>query len=259
MQQYPKALGFAALRYAERDAQAIYDVLIDPERGGFDPGRVKLLTTAAKEFDKLPTRGNILAAINLLARWARADPDNPPDTVVVYFSGHGMEVEGTSYLVPADASSDDLENTAIPLETVWDRLDECGAKKQITIIDACRSQAMPGKAGGDAQSVAFARALEEFARAKGRVVLASCSADQASYEDEERGHSAFTAVLLEAMRGDADDNSDGVITLSETYEHVSRELRSYRGRRNGAWCSTRASMARSRSGCLWCAVRPGRR
>ena len=231
IQRYSEAKGFAALRYAENDAEAVYRLLVDPARGGYEPSRVKLLTSASNDPEQWPTRGNILATLSLLANWSRTDPTHPPDTILVYFSGHGVEEAGLSYMVPSDATKDDLANTAIALETVRDRLARCGARKQIIIMDACRSQASPGKAGGDQQSIEFARALEEFAKAQGRVVLASCSAQQASYEDDANKHSAFTRFLLDGLQGAADLNRDGVITLTESYEYLSSELRTWAEKR----------------------------
>ena len=231
VQQYSERTGFAPLRYAEKDAQGVYDVLVDQQRGAYEEGRVELLTTAAQEAEAWPTRGNILGALGLLEKWSRADPDHSPDTVIVYFSGHGVEQDGQSYLVPVDAVRTDLANTALPLELVRQKLSLTGAKKQIVIVDACRFDSVPGKAGGEQQSVEFARALEEFARAEGRVVLASCSSNQASYENEERGHSAFTGILLDGLLGAADENADGMITLTESYEYLTRELRSWAEKR----------------------------
>jgi len=231
VQQYSQRTGFAPLRYAEKDAQAFYDVLVDPQRGAYAEGRVKLLTTAAKGPDEQPTRGNILGALELLASWSQAGAQPSPDTVVVYFSGHGVEQDEQSYLIPSDAARTDLDNTALALDLVREKLALSGAKKQIVIVDACRFESVRGKAGGERQSVEFARALEEFARAEGRVVLASCSSNQASYEDEERGHSAFTGILLDGLLGAADDNGDAVITLTESYEYLTRELRSWAEKR----------------------------
>lgn len=230
VQEYPKGTGFALLRYAEEDAQALWELLIDPDRGGYEEGRVKVFTTAGDPA-RQPTRGNILTALGLLEKWSQADPQHPPDTVLVYFSGHGVEQGGKSYLIPSDVDRADLANTALSLDLVREKLAMSGAKKQIIIVDACRFQTTPGKAGGEEQSVEFARALEEFAKAKGRVVLASCSSNQASYEDEERGHSAFTGILLDGLLGAADDNGDGVITLTESYQYLTRELRSWAEKR----------------------------
>jgi len=233
VQRYSEAKGFAPLRFTERDAQAFRDLLVDPQRGGYDESRVKLLTTAAQDPEQLPTRGNILGALRSLVSRAQSDREHPPDTVLVYFSGHGVHKERESYLIPVDAGRDDLAETAVSLEAVRERLNDCGAKKQIVVVDACRSEPV-GKGEGERQSVEFAQALERFARAEGRVVLASCGKDQLSYEDEDRKHSAFTGFLLEGLKGAADADDDGVISIREAHAYASREL--------GAWAEKRGTV-----------------
>jgi uncharacterized caspase-like protein len=62
------------------------------------------------------------------------------DIAVVYYSGHGIEVGGTNYLIPVDAklaSDFDIDDEAIPLERII--LATQSAKKlSLIILDACR-------------------------------------------------------------------------------------------------------------------------
>jgi uncharacterized caspase-like protein/Tol biopolymer transport system component len=232
VQRYSEAKGFASLRYAERDAQAFHDVLVDTQRGGYDEAHVKLFSTAAQDQEQLPVRGNVLAALNQLEEWAGLAPDNTLDTVLVYFSGHGLASGGESYLIPSDASRNDLASTAIGLEDLRSRLERSGAKKQIIILDACRFDTTPGKGTGDRQSIEFARKLETLAEAEGRAVLVSCSENEASYEDDTSRHSAFTTFLLEGLLGNADGNHDGTITVTESHDYTAAGLLS--------WARTRA-------------------
>jgi uncharacterized caspase-like protein len=62
------------------------------------------------------------------------------DIAVVYYSGHGIEVGGTNYLIPVDAklaSDFDIDDEAIPLERIM--LATQSAKKlSLIILDACR-------------------------------------------------------------------------------------------------------------------------
>ena len=63
------------------------------------------------------------------------------ETAVVYFAGHGVEVDGRNYLVPIDASlakSGDVEFEAISLDAV--RSAVAGASKlRVVVLDACRN------------------------------------------------------------------------------------------------------------------------
>jgi hypothetical protein len=62
------------------------------------------------------------------------------DIAVVYYSGHGLEVSGTNYLIPVDAklsSVFDVDDEAVPLDRV---LMATGSAKKLSLIilDACR-------------------------------------------------------------------------------------------------------------------------
>jgi tetratricopeptide (TPR) repeat protein len=63
------------------------------------------------------------------------------DWAVVYYSGHGLEVNGTNYLVPVDAkiaTDRDVQFAAVPLDQVMASVD--GAKKlKLVLLDACRN------------------------------------------------------------------------------------------------------------------------
>ena len=62
------------------------------------------------------------------------------DWAVVYYAGHGIEVDGRNFLIPVDAAlknASDVEDETLPLDRVIARV--AGAKKlQLVILDACR-------------------------------------------------------------------------------------------------------------------------
>ncbi len=62
------------------------------------------------------------------------------DIAVVYYSGHGLEVGGTNYLIPIDAqlaSAFDVDDEAVPLDRVLRATDPV-KKLSLIILDACR-------------------------------------------------------------------------------------------------------------------------
>ncbi|HWV51937.1 caspase family protein [Pseudorhodoplanes sp.] len=62
------------------------------------------------------------------------------DIAVVYFAGHGIEVNGTNYLLPVDAklvSDFDVEDEALSLDRVM-RAIEPAKRLRLVILDACR-------------------------------------------------------------------------------------------------------------------------
>lgn len=63
------------------------------------------------------------------------------DVVLIYFAGHGIEIENTNYLIPVNAtlkSDRDVEFEAIRLDAVVNAVSDTGGLKVI-LVDACRN------------------------------------------------------------------------------------------------------------------------
>ena len=178
------------LDFAKRDAEKMRDWFA---ASGFDS--IYLFTDdsppiddASEPYDSTPT-GNILKRFFRI----RFKPNilNIEDSIWFFFSGHGLRHEGTDYLMPCDADShpEGIEETAIPLNYVTTRLRESGAGDVVIIYDACRNKS---KAGGRGFGTV---------KTKGVITLASCSANERSYEIDapEIQQGSFTYALLEAL------------------------------------------------------------
>jgi len=219
--------GIPFLKYSVPDADAMYNVLTTT--GGFKKENVMLLTDRS---ERKPTLRNIKYALGTwLSRSARKD-----DTVLVYFAGHGapevdtrgLERDGLAkYLIPSDADPDDLFSTAFPmddLQTIFGRIE---AERVVMFLDACYS----GAAGGRTFSSKKTRAgavddlfLERLTRSKGRAILTAAQPAEVSIELPELGHGIFTYYLTEGLKGAADLNRDGIVSLQELYEYVEQQV-----------------------------------
>jgi len=159
----------------------------------------------------------------------------PADTVIIFYAGHGApEPDAASqdgdglekYIVPWDGDASDLYTTALPMremETIFGRL---AADRVIFISDACYSGAAGGRtlAAANLRAVVSDSYLERVAKGKGRVVLTASGGGQTSAERSDLGHGVFTHFLLEGLRGKADFNGDGVVTVDEIFDYVSRKV-----------------------------------
>jgi Caspase domain/Tetratricopeptide repeat len=69
------------------------------------------------------------------------DQADKADWAVVYYAGHGVEIDGTNYLIPVDAklkTDRDVPDEAIPLDRVMSAI--AGAHKlKLVVLDACRN------------------------------------------------------------------------------------------------------------------------
>jgi hypothetical protein len=192
------------LKYAAKDAKEVASalaltafkdelvVLHDDEEGGATP----------------PERHRIFHELgHLKNRGLDAD-----DSVLFYFSGHGLMNEGVDYLLPLEASDEALEDTAVPVETAVRRLRETGSKQVVMMIDACRDEMPTGKGvhGIGANTKSVVEDIDE-----GVAVVFSCKSRERSYEIEHEDvrHSSFTHCLLQAIKGPKTNTLDEVATF----------------------------------------------
>jgi uncharacterized caspase-like protein len=63
--------------------------------------------------------------------------------------------------------------------------------------------------------------LERISQGRGRVVLTASDANEVTVESDDLRHGVFTYYLLEGLRGKADLDGNGIITVDEVYRYVS--------------------------------------
>jgi len=217
--EYEDEANYGRLRVCVKDVHAIRKRLI---AGGFDPARIRLLTDDTPE---LPTRDNILVALK-----AVADATDPDDLLLFYYSGHGDEDGGESYLVARNGKRLILSDTAVRVSRVKEIVEEAPARAKVIILDACHSGADIGGKGPKPMSEEFIRRV--FEQAEGLAILASCKQGQLSYEWRENERSAFTHFLLEALEGQADRDEKGFVTVQDANRHVANGVKLWASRRN---------------------------
>jgi uncharacterized caspase-like protein len=124
------------------------------------------------------------------------------DLVVVFYAGHGIEMEGQNYLIPVDAemkSEATAQFEAVPLEQVLSTVRNA-RKLGLVMLDACRNnpfaQTMTRKNGTRAVS----RGLAPVSIDSDNGLLVSFAAEPGSTADDgDTGHSPYTSALLEVL------------------------------------------------------------
>jgi N-acetylmuramoyl-L-alanine amidase len=205
--KYEDNANYGELEVCVKDVEAVHKQLVT---GGFDPARIRLLTDHT---DEPPTRANILTALKAIA-----DATEQDDLLLFYYSGHGEEDGGESYLIARDGRRLVLSDTAVPLTRVKEIMEEAPARAKVIVLDACHSGADIGGKGPKPMSEAFIRRV--FEQAEGMVILAACKQGQLSYEWRENKRSVFTHFLLEALSGAADRDEKGFVTVQDANQHV---------------------------------------
>jgi hypothetical protein len=70
----------------------------------------------------------------------------PGTVAMIYYAGHGVQVEGENYLLPVDAkisSSYDLDGNSLRLVDLMGTLDSISSRMRIVVLDACRNNPFP--------------------------------------------------------------------------------------------------------------------
>jgi len=149
---------------------------------------------------------------------------NREDTVLVYFSGHGLLDEANRlYLACCDTDATNVVGTAVRAGDILDRMQVSGAGARAMILDCCYSGAIGTefsnkddlKQRGEIQ-------LRNMARTFGTAILTSSTDIQVSKDGE---ISLFTNILVQSIEtGDADKDIDGFITLHDLFEYTANHL-----------------------------------
>jgi uncharacterized caspase-like protein len=206
------------LPYCENDVIDLAKLLTDPARGGYPASNVRVLTQSSKDRYLKPARANIIAAVSHLVEVAGAD-----DSILFGFFGHGWEEDGVSYIIPSDGWKSHLQQTAIELKWILDTLQGSRARFKILIFDACHVGTLRGRSGAGRMSEEFARML--FTESEGWAVLSACKANEESHDLDEQKHGVFTYYLLEGLKGPADADNDGLITVPEASRYASLRVK----------------------------------
>jgi len=215
------------LAYARADAEALHAVLTDPTVGRFKPENVQML------LDEEATNKEIRSAIgtDLPKRVA------PDDTVVLFFAGHGAPVIDASggsadgiekYLVPHDGEAQDLRATGVWMGDVERFFGWLSASQVLFFLDACYSGTAGGRSFKNPRYNMRASSLsDEFLSrlgTDGRMVVTACAANEVSLETPKVGQGLFTYHLVEGLKGAADTDGDGLVTLDELYAYLSKRV-----------------------------------
>ena len=154
-------------------------------------GRLGFAVTTVRDAD----RAGLNEALRLFARESAG-----ADAAVVFYAGHGLEVDGVNYLVPVDARLErdtDVEYEALSLDRVLRAT--AGAGLRVVILDACRNNplARAMQRTGAARSVSRGSfgELDENLLGDETLVAYAAAAGTTAADGTDR-NSPYTAALL---------------------------------------------------------------
>ena len=213
------------LKFAAKDADDVASALLNTQGSEFNKkgglyADVRLQYLHDKDADRT---GIITALESMKANMAKDEPGQ--DLAVVLFAGHGAMIDDRFYLLPygVDARTPaGLEAAAISANDFHDKVAELAKHGRVLVLlDTCHSGAVSGDGPALTPNV---DGLRSVIAASNVTVLTSSSTDEFSGEDAKWNHGAFTQVLLDALGKDADENHDGLISMSELTHYISTHV-----------------------------------
>jgi len=149
-------------------------------------------------FDRVDLR-NDLTVVEMrraVREFAAATAD--ADFAVVYYAGHGIEVNGLNYLIPADAkleSDFDVEDETVSLDRVLQALDPA-KRLHLVILDACRDNPFSNTMKRSIGTRSIGRGLAKIEPTSSDTLVAYAAKAGAVAQDGDSGHSPYATALI---------------------------------------------------------------
>ncbi|EGP09565.1 hypothetical protein CSIRO_0723 [Bradyrhizobiaceae bacterium SG-6C] len=128
-----------------------------------------------------------------------SDKAQDADVAVVFFAGHGIEVDGTNYLVPADAKlarDFDIEDEALSLDRLLKAI-EPAKRLRLVMLDACRDNPFAKTMKRTVASRSVGRGLAKIEPTVSDTLIAFAAKAGSVALDGDNSNSPFTTALLQ--------------------------------------------------------------
>jgi uncharacterized caspase-like protein len=130
-----------------------------------------------------------------------SDKSQNADVAVVYFAGHGIEVDGQNYLIPTDAvlqRDRDVYDETISLERILQTIEPAKALR-LVILDACRDNPFAKSMKRVSALRSLNRGLIAVEPMKANTLIAYAAKGGSTAEDGDGQHSPFASALLKHL------------------------------------------------------------
>lgn len=189
------------LKSAAADAVAIYQNFTDQQAKSYNTVHGILLTNGTKD----PTKENIIEGLELFKQ------AGSNDTVILFFTGYGVNQDGKSYILPSDAkalSKNWQESTILEWQILHKALATARGRR-ILLIDS-----------NHMQNTFNPRLLKDAVNAN-IAVISSTNRDTITHKIDGLSHGIFTHSILRALNKPyADKNKDNLIELHELSNYI---------------------------------------
>jgi hypothetical protein len=158
-------------------------------------------TLKAAGFDIVDSRHDLAALETRRALRDFADRARDADIAVVYYAGHGIEVDGTNYLIPVDAKLErdtDVYDEAFSLDRILLAV-EPAKQLRLVILDACRDNPFAKTMKKTLVSRSIGRGLAKVEPTSPNTLIAYSAKAGSTALDGDAKNSPFTIALAKHL------------------------------------------------------------
>jgi hypothetical protein len=187
---------FAQKRVALVLANSAYQNAV-PLANPVNDGAVVASTLKDAGFDVVDYRRDLPAAETRRALRDFADRARDADIAVIYYAGHGIEVDGSNYLIPVDARLErdtDVYDEAFSLDRILIAVEPV-RKLRLVILDACRDNPFAKSMKRTVASRAIGQGLAKVEPTSPNVLIAYSAKAGSTAADGDGKNSPFTIAL----------------------------------------------------------------
>ncbi|WP_431206371.1 caspase family protein [Bradyrhizobium betae] len=152
-------------------------------------------------FDSVDVRLDLNASDMRRALREFAGRTRDADVAVVYYAGHGIELDGNNYLIPTDAaleSDGDVLDETIPVERVQFSV-EPAKQLRLIILDACRDNPFARTMKRTLASRAMGRGLAKVEPTSPNTMIAFAAKAGSTASDGDTRNSPFATAIAEHL------------------------------------------------------------
>lgn len=206
------------LRYAVADAKLFAQALKDTMKVPAD--NIFLMTSDTVDENAQPRVINVAYRLDSLKKQVK-----PEDTVIFYFAGHGLTMDGKPYLLTEEAdnrSAMTLKVSALFGGDVIESLRSTKTSNTWVILDACRNS--PNSKEEVRLDAAVSGSFSEASVGRdSSATMFSCKVGERSWEWDEMKHGCYTYFLVDGLRSQAADEQ-GRITMQSLSNYVGNQV-----------------------------------
>jgi uncharacterized caspase-like protein len=170
---------------------------VAPLSNPVNDGAVMAATLKDAGFDVVDFRRDLPAAETRRTLRDFADRARDADIAVVYYAGHGVEVDGANYLIPVDAKLErdtDVYDEAFSLDRILIAIEPV-RKLRLVILDACRDNPFAKSMKRTVASRAVGQGLAKVEPTSPNVLIAYSAKAGSTAADGDGKNSPFTIAL----------------------------------------------------------------